>query len=705
VPGVLANGGHSFIVDLDIKHDKNGVETKNGIARFEQWCNAQDPAVDFIKLTTTGLVIRTPGGGLQIHLTSPIPIKQGCNLLGALQEPTGIDTRTARGYGLVPGSIVDGRQYTFVSNGDMLSSPQALTAALAANAEPKENMHASEHPLAHVDSVRALERVTRYLVEEAEPAIQGRCGNDQTFKVACSCRDLGADEQTTEALMRAIYNSKCQPPWPLTELHTIISSVYRNAKNALGCRAPEMEFSVVEVPEEPRPSGPLTPWLDAFNQEYFVADDGGTVRVFRPTDCPGPTEPLWKSYSFEDFRKRYQHQIKPIWREKAGKVLPTDIATGWLNHPKRREFMGGLICAPRGDTRPDQYNTWRGWSIEAKAGSHPLFSAHLKKVICAGNPAHFEYLMGALATMYQKADEPWHIILAIRGPQGCGKGFAFTDQLQAHFGPHAAQLLQGGHLTGRFNSHLRDKILLVANEASFAGDRSHHAFLKGLATERTVMLEEKNRMPVQCKNVAHLIITTNEDWAVPADADDRRMFVLDALGTQVGNRAYFEALDREMNGGGREALLHTFLTYDLNKFNILDVPKTDALAEQKDLSLRGPYKWIKEVLNTGQLGFVELSHDRRTAIPKREVMASYARDNKYEKYSLQSSALAKVLKKVLSDAITDQRPRVKDENGRSIDGVWEWNFAPLPELRSAFERFFHQPLEWDQREVIDPFED
>jgi hypothetical protein len=160
-----------------------------------------------------------------------------------------------------------------------------------------------------------------------------------------------------------------------------------------------------------------------------------------------------------------------------------------------------------------------------------------------------------------------------------------------------------------------------------------------------------------------------------------------------------------MRAGGREALLHTFLTYDLTGFNILAVPKTAALAEQKDRNLRGPYKWIREVLTTGQLGIVELSEDTRTAISKQEVSAAYARDNKYEKYSPQSGALAKAIRKTMGNAVIEERPRVKDEAGKWTRGKWEFSFAPLPELRRAFERFYGQPVRWNDEQVVNPFEE
>ena len=47
------------------------------------------------------------------------------------------------------------------------------------------------------------------------------------------------------------------------------------------------------------------------------------------------------------------------------------------------------------------------------------------------------------------------------------------------------------HLVGHFNAHLQHCSVLFADEAFFAGDRSHESVLKGLITEETLLIEPK----------------------------------------------------------------------------------------------------------------------------------------------------------------------------------------------------------------------
>ena len=82
------------------------------------------------------------------------------------------------------------------------------------------------------------------------------------------------------------------------------------------------------------------------------------------------------------------------------------------------------------------------------------------------------------------------------------------------------------HLTGNFNGHLRDTVLLFADEAFFAGDRAHVGVLKALITEPTLTIEAKYANAVQMPNFVHLMMASNEEWVIPAGPEARRFFGL-----------------------------------------------------------------------------------------------------------------------------------------------------------------------------------
>jgi len=88
---------------------------------------------------------------------------------------------------------------------------------------------------------------------------------------------------------------------------------------------------------------------------------------------------------------------------------------------------------------------------------------------------------------------------------------------------------------------------------------------------------------------------------IPAGGDERRFFVTDVGTAHQQDNAYFASIMEQMNNGGLEALLHTLLTYDISEYNVRRVPQTDALREQKLLSLNVEEEWWYTKLADGRV--------------------------------------------------------------------------------------------------------
>jgi hypothetical protein len=95
------------------------------------------------------------------------------------------------------------------------------------------------------------------------------------------------------------------------------------------------------------------------------------------------------------------------------------------------------------------------------------------------------------------------------------------------------------------------------------------------------------------------MMASNSDWVVPASHDERRYFVLDVSDKRIGDRQYFNELAEQMQDGGLAAMIHELLQRDISKFEVRDIPHTEALAEQKALSLDSLDKWWLAVLERG----------------------------------------------------------------------------------------------------------
>jgi hypothetical protein len=337
----------------------------------------------------------------------------------------------------------------------------------------------------------------------------------------------------------------------------------------------------------------VSPELRELNDQYAVIQNyGGRCRVIsedRDYAVGGRTRIA--AHSFEDFRNMHCNRHVQVGKKQE------ELGKWWLHHPKRREYRT-IIFAPGKTTPDDVYNLWQGFACEAVPGDCDLFLEHVRTNICNGDPESYEYLLNWMARAVQRPDAPGEVAVVLRGKQGTGKS-KFAKVFGSLWGQHFVTVSDPKHLTGSFNAHLKDCVVLLADEAFYAGDKKHESILKQVVTDQTIMIEGKGVDTVQSPNYIHLIMASNSDWVVPAGNEERHFFVLDVGKSRMQDFEFFGALDRQMDDGGRKALLHLLQTRDLTSFNVRRYPQTKALREQKLLSLETHEEEWVEILREG----------------------------------------------------------------------------------------------------------
>jgi Mesyanzhinovviridae DNA primase len=347
------------------------------------------------------------------------------------------------------------------------------------------------------------------------------------------------------------------------------------------------------------------PLLAEMNEKYAVVRIGGKTRVVtleESTAYPGSLVPIFSS--IPDFIAF--HANRKIAAELPdGKKRIVGLGKWWIDHPERRQFSG-IVYAPNQDA-DDRLNLWTGYGCEPKEGNCQLYLTHLRDNICGGNAKHASYLLGWMAYAAQHPQRQGEVAVVLRGKEGTGKGM-FAREFGRLFGSHFKHIVNAKHLVGHFNAHLQHCSVLFADEAFFAGDRSHESVLKGLITEDTILVEPKGVDSYSVRNCIHLVMSSNADWVVPAGADARRYFVLDVSAAHMQDNAYFGAIARQMENGGRAALLHRLLNMDIATFDIRAVPHTAALADQKTRSRRGVDRLVEMIAHNGVLPAADATH-------------------------------------------------------------------------------------------------
>ena len=271
------------------------------------------------------------------------------------------------------------------------------------------------------------------------------------------------------------------------------------------------------------------------------------------------------------------------------------MAEVWMSDPQRREYYD-MGVYPNGDEPDGTLNMWNGWGVIPNPNaSCEKYLTHMEAIICGGKKDIYEWLLDWMADTVQDARNVKGTCVVLKGIEGCGKGI-WAKNFGMLFGKHFSHIVDAERLTARFNSMMADSVVVFADEVLFPGDRKSANVLKGLISEETITREAKGVDPIDVDNLNRIIIASNEDWIIPAGPQSRRFLVLKVNGELACNKPYFDALVKEMDNGGRGALLHLLMNRKITN-NLRQAPKTYALMEQRKMSSRHDTSWRNTDLN------------------------------------------------------------------------------------------------------------
>lgn len=353
--------------------------------------------------------------------------------------------------------------------------------------------------------------------------------------------------------------------------------------------APEIEGAVTT--EETRGPRAMGFNVEEINEDHALVIIGSKAIVIKE-QFNGPVRDRIRFLSPDAFFAWFANRpTETVGQD--GKIRITTWGRRWFTHRDRRQFDGiEFFPNPDGVEGTARYlDLWHGFGMEPKAdGTYDVFRDHLLTNVCGADPKLFDWVFGWFAHIVQRPRERLGTALVLRGRQGVGKskiGEVFGSLFPAHY----CQIDNPRYVTGQFNAHMASCLLLHADEAVWAGDKTAEGRLKGLVTAETQMIESKGIDAIQIKNYVRLMMTSNETWVVPAGMDERRFCVLDVNDRCAQDHDYFCEMMDELDRGGRARLLHDLLHFNFDKIDLRKVPNTDALFEQKLHSLESVDSW------------------------------------------------------------------------------------------------------------------
>jgi hypothetical protein len=439
--------------------------------------------------------------------------------------------------------------------------------------------------------------------------------------------------------------------------------------------------------------------VDALNKEYAAVMVGSQTVVFHEQPHARLVEHQVRLIRIDGFKTWLRNRFTEF-RGRNGEIRRVTWANAWLDARDRRQYQGIEFFPDPANApgTPGYFNLWSGFAVTPALAPDPnkykTFRDHLLQNVSGGDEKLFKWVFGFFAHIVQRPRERPGIALVLRGKMGTGKT-KVGEIIGSLFPRHWFLVDSPRYVTGQFNAHMASCLLLQADEAVWAGDKAAEGRLKGLITSPTQFIEAKGIDPVPLINYVRLIMTSNEDWVVPAGKDERRFAMLDVDPRCAQNHEYFAEMDAEMAAGGRAHLLGDLLAFDLDSIDLRNAPRTDALLEQKIRSLNSVDSWWFERLTSGSTS--RHGSEWQCEVPCEALFDDYVAVA--EKIGIRRKreqiALGLALGRLMPCLRRAKRmASVADAHGTAIKRVWCYLLPSLVEARESFERVVGQSVAW-----------
>jgi hypothetical protein len=354
--------------------------------------------------------------------------------------------------------------------------------------------------------------------------------------------------------------------------------------------------------------------LALLNSHFMVGKSKHETAIFRIND-----DGTISFVPTEEFKLAVQN----IFVKVGSKLVPAEKY--WRESPDRHERV--LVFKPGGTAQRHEYNLWRGFGVEPRKGwrKQRRFLRHLFKVICRRDKQKFRYLMSLLAWFVQNPDKHAEVVLVFKSrEQGTGKSTVGKVMLDI-FGQHGFLVDDKDRLLGRFNDWLETACFVLAEEILFAGDHKSDDKMKSIVTGDVLQVEGKYRSCRQVQNRTKFIATTNHDHAVAAGVRERRKVVFDVSNEHVGDRAWFDALYRDLADGGTSEFLWLLQNLRLGTWHPRLIIKTEETAEQQRMSGDSASQWSQAcIIAEAIVGFDHgLERDLGTLVSSADLQNAY----------------------------------------------------------------------------------
>jgi phage/plasmid-associated DNA primase len=149
---------------------------------------------------------------------------------------------------------------------------------------------------------------------------------------------------------------------------------------------------------------------------------------------------------------------------------------------------------------------------------------------------------------------------------------------------------------GDFNGKMTNSFLVNLDELSKKETMECEGQIKGLITNPRLTINNKGVNQFEIVSYHRFINTTNSREPINTSKDDRRNLIIESSDEKCGDKEYFNNLYDLLNDVN---VIKTCYEYfkaipDMNKFNLIPIPKTEYQNNLKELSVSPIEQWLND---------------------------------------------------------------------------------------------------------------
>lgn len=344
-----------------------------------------------------------------------------------------------------------------------------------------------------------------------------------------------------------------------------------------------------------------------------------------------------------------------------------NLFRGFTSQPVADRKCGRKHCKGKGCFH--WYFSDEGWDV-CPSGGWTYWLQTIHDVITDKNKEHTRWVLDWLVDIIQNpaggSARPG-TSLVVRGGQGTGKG-SIVWPIFKLLGQHAFQCDSMSDITTNFNVFMETTILLFADEAVWGGSKKESGKLKRLITEDTVTIEPKGLDKYAAINYLRLYVSSNSDWVVPAESDERRYTVFDVTRAHCQDQEWFAKMKAADLGELMDEIKNWEITSDI-KHNLA----TEALANQTEMGWSIYEQFVADLLEEGQHWD---STGQGSAISHEEIGLLFESD--YLRHRGAEGLTGKTFIRRLRKLFTEYGANITSKNRIHMNNKWVYGFNVPP---------------------------